>query len=69
MCSTGRPGASPWRRLLDWFSAKGRGTKGSPLILRPCNGSPNEIWIRKPSGEQAAVGVCSDARDQRWSLP
>lgn len=73
-------------------NAKGRGTKGSPLILWPCNGSPNEIWIRKSSGEyvlkangyklclsdpafstddgtQAAVGVCSDARDQRWSLP
>jgi ricin-type beta-trefoil lectin protein len=73
-------------------NAKGRGTKGSPLILWPCNGSPNEIWIRKSNGEyalkadgyklcltdpafsthdgtQAAVGVCSDARDQRWSLP
>jgi alpha-galactosidase len=73
-------------------NAKGRGTSGSPVILWPCDGSPNEIWIRRSNGEyvlkangyklcltapaystgdgtQAAVGVCSDARDQRWSLP
>jgi hypothetical protein len=73
-------------------NAKGRGTSGSPVILWPCNGSPNEIWIRRSNGEyvlkangyklcltdpvystgdgtQAVVGVCSDARDQRWSLP
>jgi len=32
-------------------NAKGRGTSGSPAILWPCNGSPNEIWIHKPDGE------------------
>jgi hypothetical protein len=32
-------------------NAKGRGTRGSPLILWPCNGSPNEIWIHRPNGE------------------
>ncbi|HXL96574.1 MAG TPA: RICIN domain-containing protein [Streptosporangiaceae bacterium] len=73
-------------------NAKGRGTSGSPLILWPCNGSPNETWIHGSNGEyvlkangyklcltdpaystgdgtQASVGFCSDARDQRWSLP
>ena len=73
-------------------NAKGRGTKGSPLILWSCNGSANEIWIHRSNGEyalkanggklcltdpaystgdgtQVVVGVCSDARDQRWSLP
>jgi hypothetical protein len=33
-------------------NAKGTGTSGSPVILWPCSGTPNEIWLRK-SGEYA----------------
>lgn len=32
-------------------NAKGTGTSGSKAILRPCTGSPNEIWVHKSNGE------------------
>jgi hypothetical protein len=32
-------------------NAKGTATSGSKVILWPCNGSPNEIWVHKSNGE------------------
>jgi hypothetical protein len=32
-------------------NAKGPGTSGSKVILWPCNGSANEIWVHKSNGE------------------
>jgi len=32
-------------------NAKGTGTSGSKVILWPCNGSPNEIWVHQSNGE------------------
>jgi hypothetical protein len=73
-------------------NAKGTGASGSPVILWPCSGTPNEIWLRKSgseyalkagtykvcltdpgfstsNGTQLTVRACTNARNQRWSLP
>ena len=32
-------------------NAKGKGTSGSPVILWPCDGSQNEVWVHRSDGE------------------
>jgi hypothetical protein len=34
-------------------NAKGKGTSGSPVLLWPCDGGPNEIWTHRSDGEYA----------------
>jgi hypothetical protein len=35
------------------LNAKGKGASGSPVILWPCTGGPNEIWVHRSGGEYA----------------
>jgi hypothetical protein len=34
-------------------NAKGTGASGSLVILWPCTGTPNEVWLRKSGSEYA----------------
>jgi len=74
------------------MNAKGKAASGSKVLLWPCSGAPNEIWLHRPGGEyvlnanryrmcltdpgysttngaKLTVTACTDATDQRWSLP
>jgi len=60
--SSGPSPAAPWCNNGLCLNDKGSGGVGSPVVLYPCTGLPNELWTHNTSGEY----VC---RPRRHPVP